>query len=217
MDAAGALGEIPLTVGEADGAVVAVHLHETAQIHGLPDVVLGLTLDLDAEAGVVAVLFLGGMEYDHDVLFQLVEAVVHQPDELTAYKAIALEGQAAITLTVLGVLLDSPQTHQRNQLASGIEHQRLEVLEVLRLQVIQNFVIAAGLDVRHTVARLDTVNAEVAVDVQRAGCGQGQRRLADAGIASNEHPNLLCAVLNVVGIANHNVYSFSVDRFTCET
>ena len=175
MDAAGALGEIPLTVGEADGAVVAVHLHETAQIHGLPDVVLGLAFNLDAEAGVVAVLFLGGMEHDNDVLFQLVEAVVHQPDELTAYKAIALEGQAAITLTVLGVLLDSPQTHQGNQLASGIEYQRLEVVEVLRLQIVQNLVIAAGLDVRHTVARLDTVNAEVTVDVQRAGCGQSQR------------------------------------------
>ena len=217
MDAAGALGKIFLTVGETNGAVVAVHFHEAAQIHRLPHIVLGLTLDLDAETGVIAVLFLGGVEDHHDVLLQLIEAVVHQPDELAANKAIALEGQTAVPLTILGVLLDSPQAHQGDKLSGGIEHQRLEVLEVLRLQVIQNLVIAAGLDVRHTVARFDTVNAKVAVDVQRAGCGQGQRGLADAGVASNEHPNLLCAVLNVVWIANHNVYSFSVCGFTCGT
>ena len=157
------------------------------------------------------------MEHDNDVLLQLIEAVVHQPDELTAYETVTFEGQAAIALAVLGILLDSPQTHQGNQLTGGIEYQRLEVVEVLRLQVVQDLVIAAGLDVRHTVARLDTVNAEIAVDVQRAGGGQGQRGLADAGVASNEHPNLLCAVLNVVGIANHNVYSFSVCGFTCGT
>lgn len=166
---AGALGKILLTVGETNGAVVAVHFHEAAQIHRLPHIVLGLALNLDAETGVIAVLFLGGVEDHHDVLLQLVEAVVHQPDELAANKAIALEGQTAVPLTILGVLLDSPQAHQGDKLAGSIEHQRLEVLEVLRLQVIQNLVIAAGLDVRHTVARLDTVNAKVAVDVQRAG------------------------------------------------
>ena len=163
VDAAGALGKIFLTVGETNGAVVAVHFHEAAQIHRLPHIVLGLTLDLDAETGVIAVLFLGGVEDHHDVLLQLVEAVVHQPDELAANKAIALEGQTAVPLTILGVLLDSPQAHQGDKLSGGIEHQRLEVLEVLRLQVIQNLVIAAGLDVRHTVARFDTVNAKVAV------------------------------------------------------
>lgn len=66
VDAAGALGKIFLTVGETNGAVVAVHFHEAAQIHRLPHIVLGLTLDLDAETGVIAVLFLGGMEYDND-------------------------------------------------------------------------------------------------------------------------------------------------------
>ena len=54
-DAARSLGEVSLAVGEADGAVVAVNLHEAAQVHRLPDIVLGLALDLDAEAGVVAV------------------------------------------------------------------------------------------------------------------------------------------------------------------
>ena len=55
-DAARPLGEIPLAVGEANGAVVAVNLHEAAQVHRLPDIVLGLPLNLDAETGVVAVL-----------------------------------------------------------------------------------------------------------------------------------------------------------------
>ena len=217
MDATGAFGEILLAVGEANGAVVAVHLHEAAQIHRLPDVVLGLTLDLDAEAGVVAILFLGGVENDHDVLLQLIEAVVHQPNELTTYEAVTFEGQAAITLAVLGVLLDSPQAHQGNQLTGGIKHQRLKVVEVLRFQVVQDLVIAAGLDVRHTIPGLDAVNAEITVDVQRTGCGQGQSGLADAGVASNQHTDFLCAILNVVGIANHNVYSFSLGGFTCGT
>ena len=107
-DSPGALGKVPLAVGEADGAILAIHLHEAAQVHRLPDVVLGLALDFDAEAGVVAVLFLGGVEHNNDVLLELVEAEVHQADELLAHEAVALEGQRAVPLAVLGILLDGP-------------------------------------------------------------------------------------------------------------
>lgn len=208
VDAPGALGEVPLTVGEADGAVVALDLHEAAQVHRLPDVVLGLALNLDAEPGIVPVLLLDGMEHHDDVLVQLIEAVVHEALELAADEAIALEGEGAVPLAILDVFLDGPLGHEGNELPAGIEDQRIEVLDVNGGQVLQDFVIALGLDVGLAVPGLDAVDAEVHVNVQGAGGREGQGGLADAGVAGNQHTDLLGTLLDFVGVSNHGDSSF---------
>ena len=209
-DAARTLGKVTLAVGEADGAVVAVDLHKTAQIHRLPNVVLGLTLDLDAEAGIVAVLFLGGVEHDDDILLKLIEAVVHQPDKFFADEAVALEGETAVALAILRVFLDGPQGHEGDQLAAGIENQRVEVLKVDRGEITEDFIVALGLDVRLAVARLDAVDTEVNVDVQGIGSGQRQRGFANAGVSGNQHTDLLRALLDIVRVSDHCDSSFQL-------
>ena len=209
-DAARPLGEIPLAVGEADGAVIAVNLHEAAQVHRLPDIVLGLPLDLDAEAGVVAVLFLGGVEHNDDVLLQLIEAVVHQPDELLTDEAIALEREAAVALAILRVFLDSPQGHEGNELAAGIKDEGIEVLKIDGGEIAKDLVVALGLDVRLAVARLDAVDTEVNVDVQGIGGGQRQSGFPDAGITGDQHADFLRALLDVVRVSDHGDSSFQL-------
>ena len=148
------------------------------------------------------------MEHDDDVLLQLIEAVVHQPNELLADEAIALEGETTVALTILRVFLDGPQRHEGNKLATGVKDKGIEVLEVHGSEVAQDFVIALGLDVRLAVARRDTVNAEVHINVQRVRGGQRQRGLANAGVASNQHTDLLRALLDIVGVSNHCDSSF---------
>ena len=209
-DTARTLGKVTLAVGEADGAVVAVDLHETAQVHRLPNVVLGLALDLDAEAGIVAVLFLGGVEHDDNVLLKLIEAVVHQPDKFLADETVALEGEAAVALAILRVFLDGPQGHQRDQLAAGIENQRVEVLKIDGGEITEDLVVALGLDVRLAVARLDAVDTEVNVDVQGIGGRQRQSGFSDAGITGDQHADFLRALLDVVRVSNHGDSSFQL-------
>nr|DAE72144.1 MAG TPA: hypothetical protein [Caudoviricetes sp.] len=208
VDAARSLRKVALAVGEADGAVIAKDLDEAAQIHGFPDIVLGLPLDLDAEAGIVPVFFLHGMEHHHNIFLKLIETVVHEPDELFADEAVALERQAAVALPVFGILLDCPKRHEGDELAAGIKHQRVKALRVHGCQIVENFLIVLRLDIRDAVARLNTVNAEVDIDVQRIRGGQRQRGLADAGITSNQHTDLLFAFLNFLGVTNHSKYSF---------
>ena len=214
-DPPGALSKVPLTVGEPDGAVVPVDLDEPSQVHGLPNVVFSLPFHLDAEPGVVPVLFFHGVEYNDDVLFQLVKTVIHEADKLFAHEAVAFEGKGAVPHPVLGVLLDGPQRHQGNQFSTGVKYQGVETFQVLRNQVLQNLIVALGLDVRLAVAGLDAINTEVNIDVQRPGGRQCQGRLANAGITSNQHANFLLSFLDFIGVSYHDAllfYSFGILR-----
>ena len=150
------------------------------------------------------------MEHDDDVLLQLIEAVVHQPDEFLADKAVAFEGEAAVALAILRVFLDGPQGHQRDQLAAGIENQRVEVLKIDGGEIAEDLVVALGLDVRLAVARLDAVDTKVNVDVQGIGGGQRQSGFSDAGITGDQHADFLRALLDVVRVSNHGDSSFQL-------
>ena len=150
------------------------------------------------------------MEHDDDVLLQLIEAVVHQPDEFLADKAVAFEGEAAVALAILRVFLDGPQGHQRDQLAAGIENQRIKALRVHGRQIVEDFLIVLRLNVRDTVARLDAVDTEVNVDVQGIGGRQRQSGFSDAGITGDQHADFLRALLDVIRVSNHGDSSFQL-------
>ena len=185
----------------------------------LPNVVLGLALDLDAQPGVVPVLLLDGVEHHDNVLVQLVEAVVHEALELAADEAIALEGEGTVPLAILDIFLDGPLRHEGNELPAGVKDQRVEVLDVEGGQVLQDLVVALGLDVGLAVPGLDAVDAEVHINVQGAGGGEGQGGLADARVAGNQHTDLLGALLDFVGISNHCSAPFSLNALisSCAT
>ena len=150
------------------------------------------------------------MEYNDDVLLQLIEAVVHQPDELLTDEAIALEREAAVALAILRVFLDSPQGHEGNELAAGIKDEGIEVLKIDGGEVAKDLVVALRLDVRLAVARLDAVDAEIDVNVQGIGGGQCQSGFSDAGITGDQHADFLCALLDVVRVSNHGDSSFQL-------
>ena len=228
VDTTGTLGEVSLAVGEADRPLSTAHFHKAAQVHNLPHGVLGGTLGLDAELGIVAVLFLDGVEHDNDVLIQNIDDVIEEPLELLAQPTVALEGQAAITLAVLGLDALAVLTHDGQQLAAGINDDGLEVGEVLfyhlqlgfvtaDAQVLAELLVVTGLgdacrQVEHFA--VDTLSGKVDVDVKGLGGGQRQGGLADAGEAGNQDADFLIRKSQAFGFYDHRVVSpFSYKPF----
>ena len=105
------------------------------------------------------------------------------PDKLGLARSVAFQGQAAVPLAQLRVVLDQPRPHVVEHLARRVDHDSLERGELSALHHFEKIVVGAYLKRGGLVRDIDAVNAVVEVQKYRIRRRKRVGRLTDARLS----------------------------------